>query len=397
MSRCLKACGIEHVVLERGRIGERWRVGSWDSLRLLTPNWMTRLPGWSYCGPDRDGFMKAAELPPFLETYAASFEAPIEMHTTVHSVRNAGGGYRVETSRGTWQAQALVIAAGECQQPLVPPMADRLTPEIRQITGASYKRPKDLPIGRVLVVGASASGIQLAQEIHRSGRPVILSVGPHTRLTRRYRGRDIMAWMDAAGILDERAETVADIDMARRQPSLQLVGSPEGRTIDLHALREQGVRIMGRVTEIQGGSVGFSDDLAETTAAADRRLARLLGRIDALINTGVAGRLPPPDLPASGILHSPRTTIDLVSSGVRTVVWATGYVRRYPWLNVPVLDRYGEIIHDGGVTPAAGLYVLGLRFLRRRKSNFIDGVGRDAEEIATRVAKYLRAAHSVAA
>jgi len=398
MSRCLSDWGIAHIVLEQGRIGERWRSGTWDSLRLLTPNWMTRLPGWRYRGADPDGFMRKDDVTSFLESYAASFAAPIAAETTVLSVSSNDSGYRVTTTRGEWHALAVVVATGECQASAVPCFAEQLSPAIHQVTADSYKRPDALPPGGVLVIGASASGLQLADEIYRSGRPVTLSVGRHTRLPRRYRGHDIMAWMDAVGVFDKRAEDVPDLEAARRQPSLQLVGRPDGRPINLSGLRDSGIRLVGRTAAMQGTSVCFAGDLAATTEAAERKLLRLLERIDGFVTAnGMSQLIDAPDPPVSAVLDVGSTEIDLKASGIETVVWATGYRRSYPWLRVPVLGHNGEIEHQGGMTRSLGLYVLGLRFLRRRKSNFIDGVGQDAAALAQHIALHLRAANPLAA
>ena len=398
MSHCLTRLGVDHIVLERGRIGERWRNATWDSLRLLTPNWMTRLPGWAYAGPDLDGFMSKADLVSYLGAYAKSYRAPVYCETAVRSVRACVRGYHVATSRGDWLASVVVVATGECQSAAVPAIARRLSPDVQQITLPEYRNPDALPPGDVLVVGASASGAQLAAEILQSGRPVTLAVGRHTRMPRRYRGRDIMAWMDLAGIWDERAETVPDLERARCQPSLQLIGSRDGRAVDLPTLQQSGVRLVGRLTAIEGRSLQFADDLARTSANADEKLARLLARIDKFVGTNdLDGQADAPERIAPAVLEAPALQLDTAAAGIRTVVWATGYRRSYPWLDVPALDDRGELAHEGGVTALPGLYALGLRFMRRRKSNFIDGVGRDAEELADHIAGYLKLGRSLAA
>lgn len=393
MSHCLSERAIAHVVLERGRVGERWRAGSWDSLRLLTPNWMARLPGADYDGPDPDGFMPAGEFAGRLETYAEAKRAPVQCATTVLSVERAGGRYYVTTDRGVWTAPSVVVATGSCDLPLVPRMARCLPGSIHQLTPNRYQVPHDLPSGGVLVVGASASGLQLAQEIHRSGRPVTLAVGAHTRLPRRYRGRDIFWWLDRVGVLDQRAEHVPDIDAARRQPSLQLVGDTGNRTLDLGTLRTAGVTLRGRLAAIEGASVSFAGDLAETMRDADRRLVRLLARIDAFAErNGLQAQTQPAERVQALVIPQSATSLHLANAGIRTVLWATGFYRRYPWLRVPVLDAEGEIAHEGGVTVAPGLYALGLRFMRRRRSSYIDGCGQDAQELAGHVAAALKAA-----
>ena len=386
MSRCLTDEGIDHVVLERGRVAERWRSERWDSLRLLSPKWHTRLPGFRYRGADRDGFMTMPELISYLERYAKSFSAPVQDETTVLGVERAEGGYRVRTDQGDWQAPNVVVATGHCDVPLVPKAAAGLSSEVHQVVPSQYKNPDQLPNGGVLVVGASASGIQLAQEIHRSGRPVTLAVGRHTRIPRRYRGRDIAWWLEASGILDERAERAFNLESARRQPSLQLVGTPDHRTIDLGVLQEEGVSLAGRLESTDGMRVGLCEDLGRNMDAAERKLDRLLERIDAFIDeTRMAATAPDRRRPI--VACDAPAELNLRDAGISSVLWATGYRRRYPWLNVPVLNIRGEIIHDAGVTPAAGIYALGLNFQRTRKSSFIDGVGNDARVVAEHISQ----------
>lgn len=391
MSRCLTDAGVEHVVLERGRVGERWRSERWDSLHLLTPRWLTRLPGWSYTGPDPDGFMDREEVIRFLEGYAASFPAPLHTGVTVKALEAEGPEYRIRTDRGDWRASRVVIATGESQRPHVPSAALDLAPDVHQVVPTRYRNPADLPLGGVLVVGASATGIQLAAEIHASGRPVTLAVGRHTRLPRTYRDRDILWWFERLGVLDEGIRAVQDLEASRSQPSLQLIGSPDHRTLDLNVLRALGVRMVGRLRTILGHRALFRDDLVENVAAADFKLARLRLRIDEHIRQeGLSGDAGPeePFLPVR--LPEAPTGYDLRHQDVRTVLWATGFRRSYPWLRVPVLDAHGEIRHDGGVVPRPGLYVLGLNFLRRRSSSFLGGVGRDAEELTEHLVRARR-------
>ncbi|MBW6399385.1 NAD(P)-binding domain-containing protein [Roseomonas sp. HJA6] len=393
MSHCLAARGIDHRILERGRVAERWRSERWDNLRLLTPNWMSRLPGWSYRGDDPDCFMTMPEVIRYLEGYAAG--APVEAGVAVHALRAAPAGYLAATSGGDIAARSVVIATGQCGQPHIPTMAASLPRAIHQVTPSSYRNPSLLPPGGVLVVGASASGVQIAEEIHRSGRPVTLSVGRHTRLPRRWRGRDILDWMARAGVLTEAAEATRDLAAARAQPSLQLVGRPDCANLDLGTLRAIGVRVVGRLIDIKGSRAALRDDLTDTTAAAQRRLDRLVARLGQVADAeGAPDQPPPPPLP--DFPPSP-PTIDLAAEGIRSVVWATGFRRDHAWLQVPVLDDEGEIRHRGGVTPAPGLYVLGLRFLRRRNSNFLDGVGADAEALAAELHAHLATTRRIAA
>jgi putative flavoprotein involved in K+ transport len=383
MSRCLSELGVDHAVLERGRIAERWRATSWHSLRLLTPNWMTRLPGFRYSGPDPDGFMSTTELIALLEGYARHSKAPVLDHTTVIAVEASKGAFRITTDRGDWSATAVVIATGYCDVPAVPAMHHWLAPSIQQLTPNSYRQPEQLARGGVLIVGASATGVQLADEIHASGRPVTLAVGRHTRLPRRYRGRDILWWLDRLGILTASIESVHDVAVSRDKPSLQLVGRADDGLIDLPTLAARGVRLTGRLMSVDGHVARFEDDLIATTAAADVKLAEVRARIDQFISmTGIDSGEPDALTLSWPLAEGAPTEIDLEAAGIKTVIWATGYQRAYPWLRIPVLDEHGEIAHSAGVTPHRGLYVLGLNFQRRRNSSFIDGVGDDAAFIA---------------
>jgi putative flavoprotein involved in K+ transport len=391
MSRSLTDRGVDHVVLERGRVAERWRSERWTSLRLLTPNWQSRLPAFAYDGHDPDGFMTMPEVVAFFERYAASFAAPVRSGVEVTKVtREAHGCFRIETSKGTWQAASVIVATGHADRPYVPRLAGRVPEGVAQVVPSTYRDPDQLRPGGVLVVGASASGIQLADEIHRAGRDVTIAVGHHTRLPRSYRGRDIMRWLDEMNVLDEPVGHVYDVEISRDQPSLQLIGSPERRTIDLTGLRSRGVRVVGRLLDITRSVARFDDNLVATTAAADIKLASLLRRIDGfIVECGIPAPAADPFVPHCLGFADAETELDLRRAGVGTVLWATGFRRHYPWLQVPVLDGRGEIRHDGGVTTVPGLYVIGLHFLRRRNSSFIDGVGADAMALSDHLAQFL--------
>lgn len=385
VSRCLTDRSVEHVVLERGHLADRWRSNRWESLHLLTPNWASRLPGWSYRGPEPSGFMAAAEVAAYLSDYAASFDAPVQEETPVLSVEPAdGSGFVVRTPEATWQAGQVVIATGWCAEPHVPRPAERLDPRIAQLTPATYRRPDALDEGGVLVVGASASGVQLADELVRAGRDVVLAAGGHSRVPRRYRGLDIWWWLDRIGTFAVTIDEVADPLRSRDEGSLQLVGRRDGRDVDLPALQSLGVELTGRLAAVDDDRVHLASDLAANTAAADDRLRRMLDRIDAhILAHGLDAEVLPAERPRP-VLAPERAPerLDLRRRGISTVVWATGYTRPYPWLRVPVLDASGEIAHRRGVTPVPGLYVLGQRFQHRRDSNFLDGVGRDAAYVA---------------
>ena len=392
MSRSLTAQGVDHVVFERGRIGERWHSERWNSLHLLTTNALSGLPGLPHAG-DPDAFMPARAFASYLASYARKMAAPIITGVEVRRVERVACGYRVSTNAGQWCARAVVIATGACDTPFRPAMADTLSSSILQISPTEYREPEQLPEGGVLMVGASSTGVQLAEEIHASGRPVVLAVGDHTRVPRRYRGRDMYAQMNMAGILDDPANEGGNLDAARRQPSLQLVGRPDNRDLDLGVLSRLGVRLVGRLAAIDKARAAFSGDLARTTTASHTRMVRIFDRIDERIESrGLAAPAADPAARVPFIAAGDPLTLDLRREGIRTVVWATGYVRRYPWLEMPVLDGRGEIIHRGGVTALPGLYVLGLTFLRRRRSSFIDGCGLDADDLAPMVKSHLELA-----
>lgn len=391
MSRHLTARSIDHVVLERGEVANSWRTERWDSLRLLTPNWQSRLPGYSYTGDNPDGFMTMSEVVSFLQRYADLSLAPIMTGTRVTRVRQLNGGYEVATSQGPWRCRKLVIASGACNVASIPAVGSGLPAKVTSLTSLQYRNPGSLPGGGVMIVGASASGIQLAREIQATGRHVVLAVGEHVRMPRTYRRQDIQWWMDVIGVMDVRYDAVEDIERARRLPSLQLVGTPERVTVDLNSLRKMGVELMGRLVGLRDGKAQFSGSLANHCALADLKMNRLLASIDAWVSTnGFAKRFPPAErYDPTDVGLDTRLSLDLVSADIRTVIWATGYRPDYSWLDVPVLDRKGRIRHDGGIVPASGMYVIGLPFMRRRKSSFIDGAGGDAADIAFHLSQNL--------
>ena len=381
MSHHLTGAGVDHVVLERHDVGSSWRRERWDSLRLLTPNWMTALPGYRYQGDDPDGFMGAADTAAFLDGYRRHFGPPVLTGVTVESVQPTATGFEVVADAGCWRCQAVVAATGGSSEPRLPAFATAMPSGIDQLTALAYRRPAQLAgHGRVLVVGASASGLQIADELRGAGREVTLAVGEHVRLPRSYRGRDIYWWLDRIGQLDERYDEVDDIGRARRHASVQLVGNDERRDLDLNALRCGGVQVVGRLMEIRSTTGLCSGALANLVHNADLKQARLLRRIDELVqDRGWADEVGPPSDLVPTCVGDPPTELDL--RGYSTVIWATGYRPRYSWLTPAPVDHRGRVIHDGGVVGVPGLYLLGLPFLRRRRSNLISGLGADAGEL----------------
>ncbi|MCY4725500.1 NAD(P)/FAD-dependent oxidoreductase [Nocardioides sp. STR2] len=394
VSRLLTDAGREHVVLDRGRIGHRWRTERWDSLHLLTPSWMTRLPGWSYRGPDPDGYLSVGSFIGYLEAYAASFGAPVVDEATVHEVAatpraHPARRYRVVTSRGTWHARHVVIATGPHGTPYVPAgLAGLDTSRVDLMTSNTYRNPGRLATGGVLVVGASASGTQIADELNRAGREVTLAVGRHTRMPRRHRGLDIFWWLENTGRLARTIDEVADPVAARAETSLQLVGrdDPERATedLDLGRLQDDGVRLVGRLDCVEGHTARFRDDLAATVGAADATLDRLLDSLDHFVERiGLAGQLWDGPRPRPVAIGTPRRRVDLRAEGIGTVLLAAGYRPHHPWLQLPITGPDGTIRQHRGVTPAEGVYVVGQRFQHRRDSGQIDGARHDARSVVS--------------
>jgi putative flavoprotein involved in K+ transport len=379
------------VVLERGEVANSWRRERWDSLRLLTPNWQCGLPGLPYQGPDPDGYMTMPEVVAAIERFAAPARARIRTQTNVTSVRRTDDGYRLITSAGEIRARTVVLASGACNRPATPSLAQAVPPAVQQVTPFDYRDPDQLPEGGVLVVGASATGVQLAAELRGSGRSVVLSVGEHVRLPRTYRGRDVLWWMDASRVWDQRYDELEDLTRARRLPSPQLVGTPERTTLDLNALSGMGVEFVGRLSAVRDGRALFSGGLRNVCSLADLKMDRLLrGFDDWAAAEGLNGvldageRLAPTEVP-----RSPRLQLGLESGEIRSIVWATGFRPDYRWLEAPVVDAKGQLRHDGGVVDSPGLYALGLPVMRRRKSTFIHGIEDDAREVIEHLARSL--------
>jgi putative flavoprotein involved in K+ transport len=379
-------------VLERGEVANSWRRERWDSLRLLTPNWQTRLPGHSYAGPDPDGYMTMREVIDFISRYAVSSNAPVRTSTAVTSLSRTEAGYHVATTTGDLQCRSVVIASGACNRPNMPAVSQAIPSSVVQLTPLDYRHPGQLPEGGVLIVGPSATGVQLAHEIHRSGRPVTLSVGEHVRLPRVYRGRDVLWWMDKSGVWNQRYDEIDDLARARRLPSPQLVGTPERTTLDLNALGDVGVELVGRLVTVRDGRALFSGGLRNVFALADLKMDRLLDTFDSWACAAGAEADVPERFPPTRVPECSRLQIDLRGGEIRSVIWATGFRPDYRWLRVPVVDEKGHLVHEGGVVASPGMYALGLPVLRRRKSTFIHGIEDDARDVIGHLAGYLACA-----
>jgi putative flavoprotein involved in K+ transport len=392
MSWWLAARGIDHEVIERGEVANTWRKERWDSLTLLTPNWQSRLPGHKYEGDDPDGFRTMRETIAFIERYATLLSVSVRTNCPVTSVRRIEHEYQVVTQQGSLRCKAVVLATGAFNIAQVPKLSAELPSGISQLNAAQYRNPERLEAGGVMVVGAAASGAQIADELQRSGRPVTLSVGEHVRAPRMYRGRDIQWWMDASGLNDERYDNIENLRRARSLSSFQLAGYADRRNIDLNSLTSLGVKLVGRLAGVREGKLQFSGSLRNLCELADLKQNRLLNTIDDwAASNGVSDVVEPAHRPEpTRVEASPPLGLDLGRAGIRTIVWATGFRPDYSWLDIPVVDPKGNIRHDGGVvTESPGLYVMGLPFLRRRKSSLIDGVGDDARDLSAHLASHL--------
>jgi len=338
--------------------------------------------------------MTSEDVVDLIGRYAAYASAPLQTESNVTSLRRSDGAYELATSRGPIRSRTVVIATGACNLPAIPALADGLPAEVVQLTPFDYRNPSGLSDRGVLVVGASATGVQLAAELRESGREVILSVGEHVRLPRTYRGRDVLWWMDAAGVWDQRYDEVDDVQRARQLPSPQLVGTAERTTLDLNALIAMRVELVGRFAAVRDGRALFSGGLRNVCSLADLKLERLLDFFDEWAQSDGIDRdvAPPERFEPTELRSSPRLELDLRSGEIGTVVWATGFRPDYRWLDVPVIDPKGRLRHDGGVVvESPGLYALALPVLRRRKSTFIHGIEDDARDVIDHLGAFLAA------
>ncbi|WP_347354534.1 NAD(P)-binding domain-containing protein [Intrasporangium sp.] len=382
LSACLTRAGHDHLLLEQGRVAQRWHTERWDSFRLLTPNWVNGLPDWPYVGDDPDGFLDRRQVTDFFEQYAASFGAPVRTGVSVTAVRPGRAGWSVQTSAGRYLADNVVVATGHQGEPLTPGLASRLPQGVHQLHTSRYRNPSALPPGGVLVVGSGPSGQQIADELALAGRQVFIAVGRHRPIPRSYRGADVYAWMQRSGMLARTVDTLADPRAALTAPSVVLAGEPED--LNLRRLVRHGVVPVGRLQAVEGPELFFAADLATRLAEADHNVARLREAVDTYITRAgldVPTEPAPPDSLERWASTPPRR-LDLRHDRIGTVLWATGFGRDYSWIHAPVFHADGDPVQRRGVTAADGLYFLGLRWMHRRDSNFIGGVGADAEYLA---------------
>jgi putative flavoprotein involved in K+ transport len=386
MSEHLSKQGVPHLVLERSRIAERWRTGRWDSLVANGPAWHDRFPGLEFDDLDPDAFPSKERVAAYFEAYARQFNAPIRTGVEVRKVERSAGrpGFTIETSEGIVEANRVVVATGAFQRPLIPPIAPK-DEKLTQIHSADYRNPGQLPEGAVLVVGAGSSGVQIADELQRSGRSVYLSVGPHDRPPRSYRNRDYCWWLGVLGEWDKEVATPG-----REHVTIAVSGARGGHTVDFRALANQGITLVGLTKLFDSGVVAFQADLADNLARGDENYMALLDTADAYIARNGLDLPEEPDarkmLPDPECVTHPLLELDLAAAGVTSIVWATGYTVDYSWLHVNAFTANGKPQHQRGVSSEPGIYFLGLPWLSRRGSSFIWGVWHDAMHIADHIA-----------
>ncbi|WP_328618312.1 MSMEG_0569 family flavin-dependent oxidoreductase [Amycolatopsis sp. NBC_00355] len=384
MSHCLTSAGVGHVVLERERAGHEWRTRRWDSFCLVTPNWQCRLPGFPYPGDDPDGFMVRDEIVTYLESYVKEFDVPLCEGVEARRLRRLpGGGFRLTTSAGELTADHVVLATGPYQVPLKPRLAERLPEHVVQLHSAEYRNPDQLPDGDVLVVGTGQSGCQIAEDLHLAGRRVHLAVGSAPRVARRYRGRDVVAWLDEMGYYNRGIDEFADADAVRFRANHYVTGRDGGHDIDLRAFAAQGMQLYGRLNDVRNGQLSFADDLRRNLDAADAVSEGIKDSIDAYIaKREVAAPKEDRYKPVWEPRDSQRT---LGAEALSAVVWSTGFGRDHRWIDVPVFDGKGYPTHHRGVTSCPGLYFLGLPWQHTWGSGRFCGVAADAEYLARRI------------
>ena len=385
MSEHLSKAGVPHLVLERHRIAERWRTGRWDSLVANGPAWHDRFPGLEFAGMDPDAFASKERVADYFVEYAEIIDAPIRCGVEVKKVqRNTGRpGFHVENSEGMIEANNVVAATGPFQRPVIPPIVPGAA-GINQMHSADYRNPGQLPEGAVMVVGAGSSGVQIADELMRSGRKVYLSVGPHDRPPRAYRGRDFVWWLGVLGKWDAAAPPAG-----AEHVTISVSGAYGGHTIDFRRFAGQGMILVGLTKSYRGGVMEFAADLADNIAQGDANFLSLLDEADAHITRNGLDFPEEPEArkfgPDPQCVTDPILELDLAEAGVSTILWATGYAVDYSWLNVDAFNKDGRPKHQRGVSSEPGVYFLGLPWQSRRGSSFIWGVWHDAKFLADQI------------
>lgn len=379
-----------HIILEKYRIGESWRSKRWDSFTLVTPTWTVKLPGLAYRNDKPDGFLGRDDVVRFLEDYADSFNAPVRMGVTVKAVREGESGFTVETDSGAIDAENVIVAVGLFQRPKLPPCSERVAPDIHQLHTSEYRNPDELPPGAVLVVGSGQSGCQISEELNRQGRDVYLCTGRSPRLPRRYRGHDIFHWLHHAKILSRGLDTL-ESPAERFAPHPQLAGKEDGTGVNLHQFALDGVRLLGRLQDVDGVNVSIGGDLMDNLAMTDKAESEIKNKLDEFIaDNGI--QAPPDDAPelTAGYDAEIIRELDLSEAGITSIIWACGYSFDLSWVEFPIFDEFGYPVQQRGITAQPGLYFVGLHWLHTAASGLFYGVGEDAAHVTAYLANRTR-------
>ncbi|MEO0407713.1 MAG: MSMEG_0569 family flavin-dependent oxidoreductase [Cyanobacteria bacterium P01_A01_bin.135] len=388
VSYCLQKRGIDHVVFEANRVAHSWRDKRWDTFCLVTPNWQCTLPGYSYSdygGADPDGFMPRDQIVDYVESYAKSFNPPLQEGVAVTRLRQSKV-FELTTSKGGVTADQVVVATGSYHTSRIPPMAERLPKDILQMHSSEYRNPESLPEGAVLVVGSGQSGCQIAEDLHLAGRQVHLAIGSAPRSPRVYRSKDVVDWLEQMGYYDLPIDQHPDKEKVRSKTNHYLTGRDGGREIDLRQLATEGMSLYGRLGDIEGATLYFKPDLKENLDQADAVAESIKATIDKYIaGQGIEA---PAEEPYEPVWHPPEEplSLDCEAANVTSVIWCIGYGMDFRWVEIPVFDGKGYPSHRRGVSSCDGLYFLGLPWLYTWGSGRFSGVARDAEYIADAIA-----------
>jgi len=386
VSYYLKQKRIKHIVLEQERIADSWRTKRWDNFCLVTPNWQCQLPNFPYTGSDPEGFMMKDEIVAYVEGFARSFDPPLREGVSVREVGRTRHGYVLETSRGPLLADQVVVAVGAYHRPIVPEGASEIPADVVQLHSSEYRNQEALPGGAVLVLGSGQSGCQIAEDLHRAGRKVHLCLGDAPRSPRKYRGKDVVAWLDELKYYDTPIDVHPDVDMVRHKTNHYLTGRDGGHEIDLRAFALEGMQLYGFLEGIAGENLSFAPDVKARLDAADRTYNGIRKLIDKYIaDSAIDAPLEPAYVPPWQPLESP-TSLNLKRAGITSVIWCIGYRHDFGFIKVPVFDERGYPRYQRGVTESLGLYFIGLPWLYTWGSGRFGGIAQDARYLCDQIA-----------
>ncbi|MEM9326697.1 MAG: MSMEG_0569 family flavin-dependent oxidoreductase [Bacteroidota bacterium] len=384
VSYCLRAKKIDHIIFDRGNVADSWK-SRWDNFTLVTPNWQCELPGYKYQGDDPDGFMCREQVVDFVSKYAASFDPPLQSNVEVKSLEKTATHFDVETTVGPFTADVVVIATGAYNIPVIPAIVDQFEPDVQHFHSSDYRNAGDLPPGEVMVVGSGQSGCQIAEDLHLEGRKVHLCVGDAPRSPRRYRGKDVVAWLDAMNYYDQSIDSFPDPVATRNKVNHYVTGRDGGREIDLRAFAQEGMQLYGRLASAEGNKAFFSDNLKQDLDRADQAAQGIKDRIDQYIQKE---GLSVPTEPKYQPVWEPQEaiqSIDLKQKNITSIIWCIGYRADYSWIDLPILDSTGYPMHTRGVSTCSGVYFIGLPWMYTWGSGRFSGLTQDAQFVTDRI------------